>query len=345
MPRRGRKPSLKRQGLASPFSTGSPRAGRRPRSRSNEPTTAPPGMVRLQRVMADAGVAARRACEQLIEDGEVSVNGEIARTLPVFVNPAVDRIVVSGRELPRVKNTDARTGSSKHVYVILNKPARVVTAVSDDLGRGTVLDIVQYPGTVRLYPVGRLDYEATGLVLLTNDGQLANQLTHPRFGVDRAFDVVVKGRLEIDFVADLQKGLVLKAQRAAHEAGKRGSGTITLAIVARKDADLRAGEQAKTLLRVTVKPGLPVKIADILGEAGVKVSRVTQVGLGPLKLIDCKPGQWRELERHEITALRKVGTPAERTAKPEDVRIRQLPPNNRGPRRRPPSRSQRPIDE
>jgi pseudouridine synthase len=260
--------------------------------------------------MADAGVAARRVCEQLIEDGRVEVNDEVVTRLPIFVDPFKDRITVDGRELARARRSSAGKGAAraemvKPVYVLLNKPARVLTAASDPTGRVTVNELVKYPTPVRLIPVGRLEWEATGLVLLTNDGDLVNRLTHPSYGVDRVFEVQVKGVIDPAFLADLEKGINLKAQRAAREAGRRHA-PIALQRAARPSGPGDDRALAKTSLQATVKPGATVKLADLLSEAGVKVAGVKQVALGPLKLVDVKPGLWRDLERHEVAALKKV---------------------------------------
>lgn len=268
--------------------------------------------------MADAGVAARRVCEQMIEDGRVEVNDEVVTKLPVFVDPFKDKVTVDGRELARARHRSeavARAGGrpemTRLVYVMVNKPPRVLTAVSDPNGRATVMEFVKYPTPVRLFPVGRLEWEAAGLVLMTNDGELANRLTHPRYGVDRVFDVQTKGFIDPGFVADLEKGLNLKAQRAAREAGKRSS-PIAVKMGGRTVGDDRVAP--KTSLHATVKPGGTTKLIDLFGEAGVKVARMVQISLGPLKLVDVKPGEWRMLERHEIQALKKLTASKSTTA-------------------------------
>jgi pseudouridine synthase len=259
--------------------------------------------------MADSGVAARRVCERMIEEGRVEVNGEVTTRLPIFVDPFKDKITVDGRELARArKRSEAavraggRPEMTRLVYVMVNKPPRVLTAVSDPNGRATVTELVKYPTPVRLFPVGRLEWEAAGLVLMTNDGELANRLTHPRYGVDRVFEVQTKGFIDPGFVIDLEKGINLKAQRAAREAGKRAS-PIAVTMAGRTFGDDRVAP--KTALHATVKPGGTTKLMDLFGEAGVKVAKMTQISLGPLKLVDVKPGLWRSLERHEVNALKK----------------------------------------
>lgn len=276
--------------------------------------------------MADAGVAARRVCERMIEEGRVEVNDEVVTRLPVFVDPYKDKVTVDGRELARARHrSDAavRAGAkpemTRLVYVMVNKPPRVLTAVSDPTGRITVSELVKYPTPVRMFPVGRLEWEASGLVLMTNDGELANRLTHPRYGVDRVFEVQTKGFIDPGFVVDLEKGINLKAQRAAREAGKRAS-PISVKMAGRTHGDDRVS--AKTSLHATVKPGGTTKLIDLFGEAGVKVAKMIQIAMGPLKLVDVKPGEWRMLERHEVQALKKMtsakgdAAPAARPAAP-----------------------------
>jgi len=153
-------------------------------------------LVRLQRLMADAGVAARRTCEAFITQGKVEVNGKLTMKLPIFVDPRHDKITVSGKLLAIARDGRKRVGGAgpvKPVYVMLHKPARVMTTTSDDGGRTTVMELIQIPGNPRIFPVGRLDFHASGMVLLTNDGDLANRLTHARYNVPRTYQLTLKG--------------------------------------------------------------------------------------------------------------------------------------------------------
>jgi len=295
--------------------------------------------VRLQRVLAEAGVAARRKAEQLILEGRVEVNGQIVRTLPAFVDPARDRIIADGRELPRLRLASAATRRDIHasddgpsalrkVYLLLNKPERVLTAVSDPGGRSTVMDIVKYPGVQRLFPVGRLEFDARGLVLITNDGPLANLLTHARFGVPKVYEARVKGLMPPDYIADLQRGLNIKTQRNARELGKRaGELELSLGGVKRVTQGVRKGAPApeptidrgndpydKTVLRITVRGPLHTPLDELMAAAGVKISQLIQVGLGPLGLHELRLGEWRELGRHEVGALKRLAAKADHVA-------------------------------
>ncbi|MCW5764617.1 MAG: rRNA pseudouridine synthase [Phycisphaeraceae bacterium] len=298
MPRAGRKPSAAR---------GGPRGGsRRPAS------TAPPGMVRLQRLMADAGVASRRRCEEMIEAGMVEVNGTIVNRLPVFVNPRTDKVVVDGRPLRAA--TGERPADARKLYVMLHKPAGVVCSTRDQFERTTVVDLVKHPAGARLYPVGRLEFNASGLVLLTNDGDMTERLTHARHGATRTYRVTVKGAIDDAYAADLERGLNIKAARAAREAGGR-AGQILVRVASRLAAgtkDERA--QEKTVLEISVRAGKHRHLDDMLAEAGLRATRIEQVGLGPLTLSGLAPGNWRELERAELAALRRPFGDSERRA-------------------------------
>ena len=145
-----------------------------------------PGL-RLHKAMAQAGVGSRRACEKLIEAGRVSVNGSVIQRMPVWVDPAGDRVEVDGRPI-RGRRSSAKT------YLLVHKPRGIICTNADPQGRRRIIDLV--PPTVRLFCVGRLDAESTGLVLLTDDGELANRLTHPRYGVSKRYQVSVRGRLD-----------------------------------------------------------------------------------------------------------------------------------------------------
>lgn len=256
------------------------------------------GRERLQRLLAGAGVGARRACERMIEEGRVSVNGKVVRTLPVFVDPAKDRVWVDGREVV------SGTGSERRVYVMLHKPARVLTVGADEPGadRTTVLDLVKHPGARRLFPVGRLDYEATGLVLLTNDGEMTNVLTHPRYGVGKTYHALIKGMPGDVELARLEREIRKAGGRDARRQGRRGGRA------AGPGVELRIAKQAegKTLLEITLREGRNPRVQEALAAAGWPVKKLTHVKLGPLELKGVALGSWRELKRDEIGSLRRV---------------------------------------
>jgi len=271
----------------------------------------PPGAVRLQRFMADAGVASRRVCEEMIEEGRVEVNGEVVTALPVFVDPARDRVVVDGRPLPRQR--DGRAGpagaATRRLYIMLNKPGRTLTTTHDEAGRRTVLDLVQHPSGARLYPVGRLGFETTGLVLLTNDGELANRLMHARYGVPKTYRAEVKGnvdesalhRLEREAFRSERWARKKEAQQAAPvapEGPKPPSGRVRMSIIKR--------EAGRTVLEITLAEGRNRQVERVLGEAGWPVKKLACTAVGPVTLVGVAPGEWRELDRDEVRALRKA---------------------------------------
>jgi len=279
--------------------------------------------VRLHRYMADLGVASRRACEALIATGEVSVNGELVTAHPVFIDPAVDRVEVSGRPLPRARvgkkqgaggsvNAELPAGLTRRkIYVMLNKPTHTLTTAKDEPeyagDRRTVMDLVRHPSGARLYPVGRLDYETRGLVLLTNDGDLANRLTHPKYGVHKSYEAVVKGRLEDDQIAELEKGIYLAERREGMTVGAKRTARAELEIVRR--------DRERTILRITLREGRNRQVRRMLAGVGHPVKKLTRVAMGPLMLSKCASGEWRELDAREVRMLRRAASAGDRVAK------------------------------
>ncbi len=260
--------------------------------------------VRLQRVLAAAGIGARRVCERLIEDGHVHVNDKVVKKLPAFVDPENDKITVDGRPIGKPQRA---------VYIMLNKPARVLTTTSDDGqerggGRTTIMDLVNHPAKARLFPVGRLDFETTGLVLLTNDGELANQLTHPRFGVPKTYQAEVKGTLDDTSLATLQRDLV-KQQRKDDKRLQRETGRVRPAApgsASRISLSIVGREPGRTVIHITLKEGRTGNIASMLAGAGANVRKLERIAIGPVLLTGITGGRWRELERHEVKALKAV---------------------------------------
>ena len=267
--------------------------------------SAPAGRVRLQRVMADAGVAARRACEEMIEAGQVQVNGRLVRDLPVFVDPAADRIMVNGRPL---------LPPDRPVYVMLNKPPRTLSTARDEPGsqRRTVLDIVKHPSNARLFPVGRLDYDTLGLVLMTNDGELANRLTHPRYEIEKTYHAVVKGRMLESSLAQLEKGMFIAERREGRTVGARRASHVGLKI---KHVD-----RERSVLEVTLREGQNRQVRRMLAKAGHPVKKLTRVSMGPLKLKGLASGEWRDLTPAEVGALKRTADKAKKQAgSPDDT--------------------------
>ncbi|NJN98873.1 MAG: rRNA pseudouridine synthase [Anaerolineales bacterium] len=234
---------------------------------------------RLQKVLAHAGVASRRASETLIEQGRVTVNGQTVTVLGFKVDPRRDVIAVDGQRLPRP--------SEKPVYLILNKPRDVLTSASDDRGRRTVVDLVEVEE--RVYPVGRLDLRSEGLVLLTNDGDLAEKITHPRSHLEKEYQVLVAGRPTTPTLFRWRRGEVEIEGRPSAPA-----------IIERLKL-----EGDNTWLKIILTEGRKRQIRDVAKALGHPVKRLERVRIGPIKLGHLKPGKWRHLNPVEVEQLKR----------------------------------------
>lgn len=238
---------------------------------------------RLQKAMAAAGVGSRRLCEQFIEAGRVKVNGRPVTQLPAWVDPQTDTIEVDGQPLVKPE---------RHVYVMLYKPRHTVSTMTDPDGRKTVSDIVQHPSGARLYPVGRLDYDTMGLLLLTNDGELANRLTHPRFGVHKTYRALVRGSLTPEKVADLEKRIAL----AERKEGEHSGGAKLVLVKSAAD---------RSVIDITLTEGRNRQVRLMLAKVGFLVRKLVRISMGPIRLKSVALGQWRELTREELRDLRQ----------------------------------------
>jgi 23S rRNA pseudouridine2605 synthase len=235
---------------------------------------------RLHKVLAHAGVASRRAAERMIRDRRIRVNGALVVELGAQVDPGRDRIEVDGKPLPR--------GETAHHYFALNKPIGVVSTAHDPEGRPTVVELVHAPQ--RVYPVGRLDIDSEGLVLLTDDGELTFRLTHARFGVEKEYQVHVTctdfGQRHLD---QLRHGVVL-------EDG--------LARAVR--ADLLRSTQHGVLVRIVLLEGRQREVRRMLDAVGCDVDHLQRVRIGPLVLGELRSGEHRSLRGREVEALRSA---------------------------------------
>jgi 23S rRNA pseudouridine2605 synthase len=228
---------------------------------------------RLQKVLAQAGIGSRRRCEELIEAGSVTVNGEIA-VLGRRVDPDHDLIEVEGAAV------GVRPGS---VYYLLNKPIGVITTADDPQGRRTVVDLV--PAEPRVFPVGRLDGDTEGLLLLTNDGELTHRLTHPSFGVDKEYLAHVEGMPSRGALRALRDGVELEDGRTAPaSASMVGDGVVKLVIHEGRNRQVR---------RMCEAVGHPVR-------------RLVRTRIGPLRDVHLRPGEWRELTQDEVRSLERA---------------------------------------
>jgi 23S rRNA pseudouridine2605 synthase len=236
---------------------------------------------RIQKLLAQAGLGSRRACEQFLVERRVTVNGKIAE-LGAKADPDRDVIKVDGR---RVKFEERR------LYVMLNKPTGIVTTNADEFGRKTVRDLVRVEG--RVFPVGRLDADSEGLVLLTNDGDLANALTHPRYEHEKEYVVLVEGQPDEAVLKSWRRGVMLEDQMTAPA----------------KVSVLHA-ERGQTWLRVIMHEGRKRQIREVAGMLGHRVKYLQRVRMGTLKLGDLKVGEWRHLTSSEVSQLRKLVNPS-----------------------------------
>lgn len=233
--------------------------------------------VRLQKILSQAGVASRRAAEKLIVDGRVSVNGKTVVELGTKAEES-DDVRVDGR---RVR------GSERKRYILLNKPAGYVTTRSDDKRRPTVLDLLR---GVReyVYPVGRLDYATEGLILMTNDGELAAQLTHPRHGVERTYEATVAGMPDERALERLRRGIPLDGKRTLPAEAQ----------LFNKNRSDRNG-----LLRLTIREGRNRQVRRMCEAIGHPVRSLTRTRIGPLSDRQLERGAWRELTSAEVRRL------------------------------------------
>ncbi|MFT5424011.1 MAG: 23S rRNA pseudouridine2605 synthase [Phycisphaerales bacterium] len=261
---------------------------------------------RLQKVLADAGVASRRAAEELIAKGSVEINGAIVTDLPAWVNPEADHIVVDGRPIPKSK--------PRHIYILLNKPARTLSTVEDEPGvdRRTVTDLVDHPSAPRLFPVGRLDYDTLGLILLTNDGELANRLTHPRYGVPKTYRVKLKGKLGPDAAKQIEEGIYLADRKEGQTVGASRTSHIEIAII--------RTERDATHVELTLREGRNRQVRRMLAAVGFPVLKLERIGMGPLQLRGVARGQWRELTSAEIRNLRQAAAVPGSATEPKAAR-------------------------
>jgi 23S rRNA pseudouridine2605 synthase len=230
---------------------------------------------RLQKVLARAGIASRRKCEELILAGRVKVDGEVCTTLGCKVDPATQEIRVDDKVIEL----------EPPVCVMLHKPTSYVTTVSDPAGRRTVVDLVR-DVPVRLYPVGRLDYDSTGLLLLTNDGELTNRLLHPSRELDKVYRVTVIGMPEREDIRKIEQGIELEDGRTS-------------------PAQVRwlRKHPLESVIEITIHEGRNRQIRRMMDAIGYPVKRLKRVRFGPLELGTLPPGHWRFLTQEEWVSL------------------------------------------
>lgn len=256
--------------------------------------------------MADAGVGARRDCEDLITAGRVKVNGQVVTTLPCFVDPATDVVELDGEAL-ELEQSEVKAGKEgaparAFSYVLINKPKGVITTTNDPQGRRTVLDFVPLAlRRERLFPVGRLDADSTGLLLITNDGDFAYQLTHPKFGVTKEYRVTCTGLASGEQLERLKRGMYLiTPTQDGTKSSKRAS--MESVRIIKRFVDRARGD--RTVLSVTLREGQNREIRRLLAKVGLKVRELERVAIGPLKAGTLKLGQAKLLSKKDVERLR-----------------------------------------
>ncbi|HTU25558.1 MAG TPA: pseudouridine synthase [Pirellulales bacterium] len=241
-------------------------------------------LSRLQKILAAAGLGSRRQCEQIILEGRVEVDRKVVANLGAKADPFSQEVRVDGNALPK----------PKRVYYLVNKPPGVLSTNRDPAGRPRVVDLLA-PRGERLFTVGRLDMSSEGLILATNDGELANLLTHPRYGVEKTYHVEVAGSIDRPELARLEAGMYL-AEGFARVVGAR----------------IKTRFKKSTLLEITLDEGRNREIRRLLARTGHKVMRLRRIALGPLRLGEVPLGAYRPLTGAEVNALRQTTTPAAR---------------------------------
>lgn len=233
--------------------------------------------VRLNKYLSSQGIASRRKVDELILQRKVEVNSEIVKDLGVKIDPEKDKVCVNGKVVQQE--------ASSFVYLALNKPKGVISTASDEHGRKSVVDLVNLP--LRLYPIGRLDGQSTGLILLTNDGVLANKLTHPKFHIPKTYLVVIEGYVPDQVLNQFREGVNLKDGKTL-------------------PAQVKIINRTKNLvsLEVILHEGRNRQIRRMCAALNLQLRELKREAIGPIGLKDLKIGQWRELSKEEVDSLR-----------------------------------------
>ena len=253
---------------------------------------------RIQKVLANAGVASRRAVEEMVQQGRVAVNDKVVVDLPVLIDPERDRVTLDDEPV-RLRERGPRGGGAGRpqqlVYIVMNKPKGVYSTNVAQGEQTRAIDLLPPDFQQRVYPVGRLDAESKGLLLLTNDGELTNKLTHPRYGVAKTYRALVDGYVHGDQLEGLKRGIWLADPR-------KGVGFKT----GRSRIEIVRRTKQRSTLDITIREGRNRQVRRMLAKIGHKVRDLTRVRFGPLLLGDLKPGQSRMLSPREVHALRNA---------------------------------------
>lgn len=231
--------------------------------------------VRINKYLAESGIASRRKAEEFIKDGLVKVNGKVITDL-AFKVKNTDRVLVDG---------DPIKSKEKFVYIILNKPKDIITSVSDELGRKTVLDLVKT--FARVFPVGRLDRNTTGLLLLTNDGELAYRLTHPKFKIERIYTVSLDKKLLLEHAREISSGIILDDEKT-------------------QPCEIFINPDDKSKLTIALKEGRNREVRRLFENFGYKVKQLDRKFFANLSVKGLQKGEYRHLSRKELLDLKKI---------------------------------------
>jgi 23S rRNA pseudouridine2605 synthase len=247
----------------------------RPRPAAPPPSRPSGRELRLQKFLAEAGVASRRAAEQLIRDGHVSINGQVVSELGVRITPGRDHVTVDGRQV----------WIRRKLYLALNKPRGYVCSRADEEGRPTITELLP-PEWHHLFTVGRLDFNSEGLLLLTNDGEFSLRLTHPRYGVRKIYQATLSARLQPEALAQLTRGVFSEGDRLRADRVR-----------------LLPGDGAKSIVELELAEGKNREVRRMFEALGIFVKRLVRTQIGSLPLGRLKTGQWRTLTEPEIKSL------------------------------------------
>ena len=240
--------------------------------------------IRLQKYLSMCAVASRRKAEELIAQGKVKVNGKVAQ-IGDKVSPRHDTVTVSGKKI---------TAGRKNIYIMLHKPRGFITTMDDEMGRKCVAELVSDVGA-RVYPVGRLDKDSEGLLLMTNDGEFANFMTHPSKHVPKTYRVTVRPGVNEDILNKLTTGIMI-------------DGKMTLPA----DVKVLTEEPGRVVMEIVICEGRNRQIRKMCEELGLEVARLKRTAVGPLRLGMLPQGKWRELTPSEINSLRKASKSVKR---------------------------------
>ncbi len=252
-------------------------------------------LERLQKIIAHAGFASRREAETMIREGRVTVNGRVVTELGTKASPGRDHIKVDGKLITRAET---------HRYILLYKPKEVASTVNDPEGRKTVVDLVKGVRE-RIYPVGRLDYQSEGLLLLTNDGDLAYKISHPKHGSVKTYHVKVRGVPDERIIGKLERGITIDGKR-----------TVPCEIARMKTTGKR-DDEGNSWFEVRLREGRNQQIRKMFKAVGHPVSKLRRVAIGPIADPKLTAGDWRELTKHEVKMLETMKELPKAKAKPK----------------------------